>query len=160
MNWKWTYVGEIVEIPVNDLSGCEDCSNLYEVVHTDFCLANHSWLNGVIVLEIPWSSVTNVVFKMESQNSLQPLFSWLESRLSGYEPRMFAVSVCKKGNTCTFCGTVIHEEKGLAPVPRRENIPCGNGIEGNQVLVTQRNNSKDFSQPCGLTVLGKSKTLK
>ena len=146
------YLGETTRITIEDVSNCSDCLSLYQVDPPFYCYADHDWLNGLVVLDVHWSLITSISFRMGDQELMQPKLPTFQTG-----PRTFEASVCVKGGECEFCGSVISEELFLVGVPGwepRENIFCEVGIEGNEVRLTQVGNYGELTQPCNAEVYG------
>ena len=155
-------LGEIDEISVNRISNCDDCYNLLEKDPPVYCYAEHTWVNGSIVLDIPWAIITKVVFGYGFPSSMQmPYFATLGTfPLNRTGSRVIRVDVCVKEETCSLCGSMVFGEDGwpgttgLIPT---ESINCEQETQGNIVKVTQVNNLGRILQPCTLHLHGKGK---
>ena len=159
-------------IPISGISDCDDCHYLYnEDYQRSICSAEHTWTKGSITLDIPWSLVTSVTLTMsggpgtlmhfDSTSPVVHLESYGDFYLVSllFPPGEIEVSVCVRGENCSSCGSIVGESYemihiGISP---REIIQCSstNGVEGNQVVLTQKHNRNDFAQPCEIEIYGK-----
>ena len=158
------YLGEIVQIPINKISNCDDCDSLLQtsILVQDNCSAEHTWVNGSILIDIPWSLVSGILFGLGFPGSTQtPHFATLEtSSLNRTGSRLIEVSVCVKEGSCSLCASMVFEATDIFADPNQLNtfnMMCEQETQGNQVKLTQLNNLVHFTQPCSLHLYGKCK---
>ena len=155
-------LGEFQQISVNKISNCDDCDNLLQTDLPMMCTADHTWVNGSILLNIPWAILTGIIFGVGFPGSIQtPSFATLEtSSLNRTGSRLIEVSVCVKEGSCSLCGSIVSEETDI--ILETWQLPlffisCEQQSQGNQVRLTQLNNLAHFTQPCSVHIYGKCK---
>ena len=128
------------------------------------CSADHTWVNGSILLDIPWAIITGIVFGEGPAGSIQTsYFPSMEDTFyfSRAGSRLIEVSVCVKDDSCSLCASDVFEETsiGVTPgLPPTKGMHCEQEWQGNQIRLTQLNNLAHFTQPCSLHVYGKCKS--
>ena len=126
------------------------------------CSADHTWVNGSILIDTPWAIIDSMVLGLGFPGAMQtPYFTTLEtSSLNRTGSRLFEMSVCVKEKNCSHCASKVYEttdiirETGQTPLVF---ILCQQAREGNQVKLTQLNNRAELVQPCRLQIWGKCK---